>query len=144
MRHRSLSRIMAFLVLLTFAISSGARASWFCEGKQCSASIFFCCCLAPSGAQDTRCETTVFQLVNENVACDSGCRCEMRVLDVREGRTARPIQAPQVHFFAVLLTAAPCVLEGTAEPAASPRETRDPLPADASFPLVGLRAPPAA
>lgn len=86
-RFRSIWLLVAFGLLVT-TFAPEALASWQCEGRTCGTTLWFCCCKAPTTAQDANCATAQTQEEEgASAGCPAGCNCVLTVRSADEGRT---------------------------------------------------------
>ena len=147
------ARILALLLLLPILWSTRqAGAAWYCEGRACGVSAWWCCCANPSGpsaGRDAQCDKPAPSREpspNGTTLCSSGCNCVMVVSQSTDNHT-RPTPAAPLLLPLFALVPAPVALYVApvlAEVGPHYIEARGPPVAAAALFSPFLRAPPAA
>lgn len=153
MARKITARILALLLLLTILWSNGqAGAAWYCEGRACGVSPWWCCCVNPSGpsaGRDAQCDKPARNPKPSSggtALCASGCNCVMVVSQSTDNHT-RPAPVAPLPLPAFALVPAPVALYAApilAEAGPHYIEARGPPRAAAALFSPFLRAPPAA
>ena len=71
-------RILAALVVLGVLASPLSAGAWYCEGRQCGATPWECCCQSEESPH-SNCTLSVVSAQQKASSCQSGCGCEVIV-----------------------------------------------------------------
>lgn len=147
MRNKSIAKTLLALAFLTCFLSLNGAGAWYCEGRPCGISLWFCCCNDPGGVRDANCtpQEDGFDLTAaEGVStCPADCNCQ------RIAAEDAPCKVPSAAPFSLpVLAAPPLPLEAPAAGASRNMIARveargPPFVSPSPLPL-GLRAPPIA
>src|SRR5262249_28716395 len=138
--------VLAFLAYLM----SPVGGAWYCDGRQCGASFWACCCLSSSARRDPNCSRAVHVEKRPSSkkigtsTCPAGCNCIMIVSAESSSipRASLPFMFPPP---ALLPLPVPAHMDPVNEqPVHSGMETRGPPSASALLVTPSLRAPPIA
>ena len=141
-------RTISLWVVVALVLSgsaSGASASWQCEGRTCGTSMWFCCCAAPDGSRDLRCDAPNGPSASNGAtnACPAGCSCVMVVRNVDHHRANAPAHNVAPAYHPVMLPPALGLLPTLpTERVARAAALRGPPPASSAVAAPTLRGPP--
>lgn len=141
---RSFWRLALFTLLLSICAPE-ALATWQCEGRTCGTTLWFCCCVSPTSAQDGNCPTSARPGTARGGAqvCPSQCQCVLTV-------AATDTEATRVAATVAIADYVPAIVSPRPElPVPVPTggairtvEGRGPPPRSSVFATPSLRAPP--
>ncbi|MCC6728456.1 MAG: hypothetical protein IT208_03865 [Chthonomonadales bacterium] len=140
LRKRVIGLLTSLLLLMS--LLTARAAAWFCEGRVCSTTVGYCCCLASASTRHSRCGGAEFPLPAMANVCPAECACVMVVSDgTPHMRTAASWAVPSSH---PLLPARPAWedLALAVDTVAHSVDTRGPPSSSCAVSLPTLRAPP--
>lgn len=131
-------------MILSSLLAPAAFATWECEGRTCSTSLWGCCCDSSAGARDSKCGISSRPAPARGV-CAAGCSCLLKIQAVPLPHHSFVPSVPVPVFYPVILPAAPAItVVVPTEAMARAIETRGPPVLSRPFALPSLRAPPVA
>ena len=117
--------------MLVTAFAPQAFAAWQCDGRVCGITLWFCCCVSPTGQQDANCggsQVRTEQRAAGTLDCPSDCNCVLTLKAAENGRLgAATAPVLVVHALPALLIS-PCLVQS--------------LPTEVVARSLGSRGPP--
>jgi hypothetical protein len=124
--------LLALAAMLVTAFAPQAFAAWQCDGRVCGTTLWFCCCISPTGQQDVNCGDQKVRAEGPAagaLGCPSECNCVLTLKGAENGRLGAAT-APMVVVHALpAVLVSPCLVE--------------PVPTEVVARSLGSRGPPA-